>query len=262
MYAPIFLFPVDLCKFYFQRAAFSTVPCPFASCPKKAKLFTEAIKMKMLVTKLSKGKYANEVQLFAEVISNDNVKLMGEMIALQALRNVMPFDFEVVSKLYNGLVKDLNRIKNIDYTITDGYDYAQLAICFLYQFKGHYVSDIFGKDRQGKYISIKTACYRAVDRELLHFRRKIAHNRQIDFGHNKKDIPDPRDCFADKDEDYAKADALIEKLHLTKPEIQTLNCYMSGMKQSEAATALGITIFGVKYRKLRIRQKYAMYIGV
>ena len=262
MYAPIFLFPVDLCKFYFQRAAFSTVPCPFASCPKKAKLFTEAIKMKMLVTKLSKGKYANEGQLFAEVISNDNVKLMGEMIALQALRNVMPFDFEVVSKLYNGLVKDLNRIKNIDYTITDGYDYAQLAICFLYQFKGHYVSDIFGKDRQGKYISIKTACYRAVDKELLHFRRKIAHNRQIDFGHNKKDIPDPRDCFADKDEDYAKADALIEKLHLTKPEIQTLNCYMSGMKQSEAATALGITIFGVKYRKLRIRQKYAMYIGV
>ena len=26
---------------------------------------------------------------------------MGEMIALQALRNVMPYDFEVVSKLYN-----------------------------------------------------------------------------------------------------------------------------------------------------------------
>ena len=215
--------------------------------------------MKMLVTKLSKGKYANEGQLFSEPISDDNVKLMGEMIALQALRNVMPYDFEVVSKLYNGLVKDLNRIKNIDYTITDGYDYAQLAICFLYQFKGMYVSDIYGKDKSGKYISIKTACYRAVDKELLHFRRKIARNRQIDICHNKKDIPDPRDCFADKNEDYAKADALIAKLHLTEPEIQTINCYMSGMKQSEAAAALGITIFGVKYRKLRIRQKYNTY---
>lgn len=50
--------------------------------------------MKMLVTKLSKGKYANESQLFSEVISDDNVKLMGEMIALQALRNVLPYDFE------------------------------------------------------------------------------------------------------------------------------------------------------------------------
>ena len=215
--------------------------------------------MKMLVTRLSHGKYRNEDELFAEPISDDNVKLMGEMIALQALRNVMPYDFEVVSKLYNGLVKDLNRISQIDYTITDGYDYAQLAICFLYQFKGMYVDDIYGKDKAGKYITIKIACYRAVDKELLHFRRKIAHNRQIDFGHNKQDIADPGDCFADKNEDYAKADALIEKLHLTKPEIQTLNCYMSGMKQSEAAAALGITIFGVKYRKLRIRQKYNAY---
>ena len=196
--------------------------------------------MKMLVTKLSHGKYRNE----------------GELFALQALRNVMPYDFEVVSKLYNGLVKDLNRISQIDYTITDGYDYAQLAIRFLYQFKGMYVSDIYGKDKAGKYISIKTACYRAVDKELLHFRRKIAHNRQINFGHNKHDIADPRDCFEDKDEDYAKADALIEKLHLTEPEIETVNCYMSGMK---AAAALGITIFGVKYRKLRIRQKYHAY---
>ena len=218
--------------------------------------------MKMLVTKLSKGKYANEGQLFAEPISDSNVKLMGEMIALQALRNVMPYDFEVVSKLYNGLVKDLNRISQIDYTITDGYDYAQLAICFLYQFKGMFVSDIYGKDRTGKYITIKTACYRAVDKELLHFRRKIAHNRQIDFGHIKRDIADPRDCFADKNEDYAKADGLIEKLHLTEREIETINCYMNGMKQSEAARELGITIFGVKYRKLRIRHKYALYAGV
>ena len=215
--------------------------------------------MKMLVTKLSHGRYANEGQLFAEPISDSNVKLMGEMIALQALRNVMPYDFEVVSKLYNGLVKDLNRIKNIDYTITDGYDYAQLAICFLYQFKGMYVSDIYGKDKSGKYITIKTACYRAVDKELLHFRRKIAHNRQIDFIHNKHDIPDPRDCFADSTTDYTKADSLIEKLHLTEPEIETINCYMDGMKQSEAAKELGITIFGVKYRKLRIRQKYHAY---
>lgn len=215
--------------------------------------------MKMLVTKLSHGKYRNEGELFAEPISDSNVKLMGEMIALQALRNVMPFDFEVVSKLYNGLIKDLNHIYQIDYTITDGYDYAQLAICFLYQFKGMFVSDIYGKDKAGKHITIKTACYRAVDKELLHFRRKIAHNRQFEHNHNKHDIPDPRDCFDDSTTDYTKADALIEKLHLTEPEIETINCYMNGMKQSEAARELGITIFGVKYRKLRIRQKYNAY---
>ena len=217
--------------------------------------------MKMLVTKFSDGKYKNEGELFAEPISDDNVKLMGEMIALQALRNVMPYDFEVVSKLYNGLVKDLNRIKNIDYTITDGYDYAQLAICFLYQFKGMYVSDIYGKDKSGKYITIKTACYRAVDKELLHFRRKIARNRQIEFTHNKHDIPDPKDCFENKEIDYDKADKLIKDLNLNDAELATLNCYLNGMNQSQAALALGMTIFAIKYKRIRIRQKYAMYIG-
>ena len=215
--------------------------------------------MKMLVTKLSKGKYQNESQLFAEVISDDNVKLMGEMIALQTLRNVMPYDFEVVSKLYNGLVKDLNRISQIDYTITDGYDYAQLAICFLYQFKGHSVSDIYGKDRNGKYITIKTACFRKVDSELMHFRKDIARNKQFELNHNKNDIPDPRDCFEDKSEDYAKADRLLEALHLTEVELETLNCCMNKMKRSEIAAELGITIHGVRYRKLRIRQKFNTY---
>ena len=218
--------------------------------------------MKMLVTKLSHGKYANEGQLFAEPISDSNVKLMGEMIALQALRNVMPYDYEVVSKLYNGLVKDLNRIKNIDYTITDGYDYAQLAICFLYQFKGMYVTDIYSKDRYGKYITIKTACFRKVDNELMHFRKSIVRNRQFELNHNKKDIHDPRDCFEDKTKDYKKADKLLEDLHLTESELETLNCCMNGMKRSEIAAELGITIHGVRYRKLRIKQKYAMYIGV
>lgn len=51
----------------------------------------------------------------------------------------------------------------------------------------------------------------------------------MDFGHNKHDIADPRDCFEDKTEDYAKADKLLNDLHLTE-----------------------ITVFGVKYRKLRI----------
>ena len=218
--------------------------------------------MKMLVTKLSKGKYANEGQLFAEPISDSNVKLMGEMIALQALRNVMPFDYEVVSKFYNGLVKDLNHISQIDYTITDGYDYAQLAICFLYQFKGMFVADIYGKDKYGKHITIKTACYRAVDSELMNFRKNIARNRQFELNHNKKDIPDPRDCFEDNTEDYAKADKLLKDLHLTESELETLNCCMNGMKRSEIAAELGITIHGVRYRKLRIRQKYSAYAHI
>ena len=76
------LFPLtSACR---QKRGFpSTVLCTFAFCPKKAKSNSEVyLKMEMLVTKFSKGKYRNEGELFSEPISKDNVKLMGEMIAL------------------------------------------------------------------------------------------------------------------------------------------------------------------------------------
>ena len=65
--------------------------------------------MEMLVTKFSKGKYANELELFEEPISADNVKLMGEMIALQALRTVKKYDMKIADKLYIGLIKEIGR---------------------------------------------------------------------------------------------------------------------------------------------------------
>ena len=42
--------------------------------------------MEMLVTKFSNRKYRNEGELLDEPISKSNVKLMGEMIALQTFR--------------------------------------------------------------------------------------------------------------------------------------------------------------------------------
>ena len=89
----------------------------------------------MLVTKFSKGKYRNEGDLFNEPISNENVKLMGEMIALQALRTVKKYDMKIADKLYIGLIKDLHHMNEIDYIVSDGYDVAQTAICFLQEEK-------------------------------------------------------------------------------------------------------------------------------
>ena len=98
--------------------------------------------MEMLVTKFSKGKYRNEGELFSEPISKENVKLMGEMIALQALRTVKQFDLKVADKYYIGLIKDLHHMGEIDYIVSDGYDYAQTAMCFLWQYEGKKVDDV------------------------------------------------------------------------------------------------------------------------
>ena len=182
--------------------------------------------MEMLVTKLSKGKYRNEGELFAEPISADNVKLMGEMIALQALRTVKKFDMKVADRLYIGLIKDLHHMGEIDYTVSDGYDVAQTAICFLYQFSGRKASEIYGKDRKDKEISIKLACYR--EREQT---------------------------------DYSKYDELVNALQLSALELAILNCYMNDMRQAEVCAELGIGRGTINHRKASIRQRYYSLFG-
>ena len=58
--------------------------------------------------------------LFEESISAENVKLMGEMIALQALRTVKKYDMKIADKLYIGLIKDLHHMGETDCLVSDG----------------------------------------------------------------------------------------------------------------------------------------------
>ena len=91
--------------------------------------------MELLVKKFSNGKYENESELFAKPISEETVKLMGEMIALQSLRTIKKYDFDVADKLYVDYIKDLHHMGERDYVVTDGYDCAQIAICLPYLFE-------------------------------------------------------------------------------------------------------------------------------
>ena len=221
--------------------------------------------MEMLVTKFSKGKYANESELFAEPISTKNVKLMGEMIALQALRTIKKYDIRVADKCYIGLIKDLHHMNEVGYIVSDGYDVAQTAICFLYQFAGRKVSEIYGKDRKGKEITIKLACYREVNRfiDLLRNRpdRRGTIVESIDFTNYKALPADPVNCFEHEQTDYTKYDELVGALQLSALELAILDCYMNGMVQSEVIAELGIGRGTINFRKASIRKRYQSLYG-
>ena len=215
--------------------------------------------MEMLVTKFSKGKYRNEGELFDEPISAENVKIMGEMIALQALRTVKKYDMKVADKLYIGLIKDLHHISEIDYIVSDGYDVAQTAICFLYQYAGRKASEICGKDKRGKEVTIKLACYREVDRFINSLRNRSDRHgviEYIDFTDYKALPMDPVNCFEREQTDYTKYDELVNALKLSALELAILNCYMNGMRQAEVCAELGIGRGTINHRKASIRQRY------
>lgn len=220
--------------------------------------------MEMLVTKFSKRKYRNEGELFAEPISAENVKLMGEMIALQALRTVKKFVMKVSDRLYIGLIKDLHHMSEIDYIVSDGYDVAQTAICFLYQYAGRKASEICGKDKRGKEITIKLACYREVDRFIDNLRNRSDRHgaiEYIDFTDYKALPMDPVNCFEQEQTDYSKYDELVSTLQLSALEVAILNCYMNGMRQAEVCAELGIGRGTINHRKASIRQRYYRLYG-
>ncbi len=237
----------------------------FRLLPEKGKYKFRGVKMEMLVTKFSNGKYRNEGELFAEAISAKNVRLMGEMIALQALRTIKKFDIRVADKLYIGLIKDLHHMNEVGYIVSDGYDVAQNAICFLYQFVGRKVSEIYGKDRKGKEITIKLACYREVNRfiDVLRNRpdRRGTIVESIDFTNYKALPVDPVNCFEHEQTDYTKYDELVGALQLSALEIAILDCYMNGMVQSEVCAELGIGRSTINHRKASIRQRYYNLYG-
>ena len=134
-------------------------------------------------------------------------------------------------------------------------------MCFLWQYEGKKVDDVCYTEYNGREISIKLACYRETGKRLDNYRRKTEKLTLDSFDDYKALPADPVNRFETEGPDYSKAEALMDAMLLTEAEKETLYCYMNGMKQSEAAFALGITIFGVKYRKLRIRYKYHTYIG-
>lgn len=217
--------------------------------------------MEMLVTKFSNGKYRNEGELFAEPIKVDNVKLMGEMIALQSLRTAKKYDWQIADQYYIGLIKDLHHMGEVDYIVSDGYDVAQTAICFLYRFLGKRVSDIYGKDSKGIEITIKLACYRELNRELKRSKRKAQKTEYIDFTDYKALPMDPVNCFEKEQTDYTKADAILEAMHLNEMELAVLDCVLRGLVRSEIIAELGIGRGSICYRKRQIRSKYQTYIG-
>ena len=217
--------------------------------------------MELLVKKFSNEKYENESELYAEPISEKTVKLMGEMIALQSLRTIKKYDFDVADKLYVDYIKDLHHMGERDYVVTDGYDCAQIAICFLWQFAGKSVYDDYGKDRIGKNITIKLACYREVGRYIDGLCRKAKRTEHIDFTDYKAYPVGPVNCFEKEEQNYDKADELMNALRLTKKEMEMLEYYMSGWKRADIARILPLSLSGMDYRKHCIRNKYHSYIG-
>lgn len=187
------------------------------------------------------------------VITADNIKKIGELIALLTIRTVMCRSGKDLYRLYDGLINDCNKSNESLDEYSDGYDIAQTAMLFLCENIGKRLGDNYTTSR-GNVVSIKQACFRFTDRYLdKQYTRHLAHTTAINDSVASSHITIIDD---ESTNDYTAVDALIERMHLTQGEYDVLCAYMSGLTYLEVTNLLNVNRTTIWRRRTRIQEKY------
>ena len=176
---------------------------------------------------------------------------MGEMITLKTLRGYFAYSRQGLDWLYVGLVKDLNRSNDANHVFSDAYDFVQNAVCFLCEFVGKKLTDVY-TIKNGQEITIKQATYSLVSRLIDRMRRHLDRSCNIELCSEELSVE--IDHYEEKD--YTEVDNTIERLGLKPRDRVVLDCYMAGMTCNEIAEFLDISRITVWRRRTRAQVKY------
>ena len=196
--------------------------------------------------------YSNPYNVLSENISFHNVQQIAEMITLKTLRGRYAYPRHALEWLYVEFIKDLNRSNDSSHIFSDAYDLVQTAICFLCEFVGKSLNDVY-KVKNGKVITIKHATYMLVGRHIDRMCRHIARHCNLE-NTDAQNISVEIDYFEEKD--YTDVDNKIELLNLKPRDRTVLDCYMAGMTCNEIAEFLDIDRITVWRRRQRAQVKY------
>lgn len=193
------------------------------------------------------------------VITADNIKKIGELIALLTIRTVMCRSGKNLYRLYDGLIKDCNKSNDSLFEYSDGYDIAQTAMLFLCEHIDKRLGGNYTTTR-GNVISIKQACFRFTDRYLdKQFTRHLAHTTAI-----SDSIASSHITFIDDESnnDYTAVDALVERMNLAQGEYDVLCAYMSGLTYLEVTQLLKVNRTTIWRRRMKLQKKYLLSTNV
>ena len=195
------------------------------------------------------------INLF-ETITAENVMYIGERLAIRAFKNFFKYAYDTVHGLYVGLIRDIERQNIVNHTFSDGYDFAQIASCFLCGHIGKKLETVLGTDKNGVVVTIKIACLRLVGREIS---KKLADTRRsicIDEVYEQKTIA-TLDCDAvNNDDNESVIDEIIDKMKLTDKQKEALLCRMDGKSLREMVRILSVSYTVIWNRLAYVRKKY------
>ncbi len=187
------------------------------------------------------------------IITPENVKELGENIAVYALKHLMAYKNDELADLYYDLIRDIHCIDNYRRNITEGYDIAQTAICFLCEYMGKKLDDkVIGKYKRP--LMVILACTSEIG-NYIYRRRKYRTNTHTllntDIAHSEEPFEENN-----TEQGYDRTETIIKAMNLTKKQAQTLECYMQGMGICETSRFLNVVTSTVWRSRMLLQRKY------
>ena len=185
------------------------------------------------------------------VISVDNIKEVGEKIALWGLKVKNNLNNRRLDNLFYGLIKDVYEPLGDKEIYSDGYDIAQEVILFLCNYIGRKLGDL-ELDLKGKLVSIKTLAMRVVFTYLDKILRKDNKCKPYKASLKYETV----EMNYKEEDDYTKVDKVLEKLNLSEGEQQVLDIYMSGYGTYEMCRFYNMKVNTLYTRRRNIRKRF------
>lgn len=194
----------------------------------------------------------------ATVITAENVKTIGERIAIKALKTVYAKSgHDFILQLYNGLIADIN--DKTQKTLSDGYDVASVAQLYLLAYIGKSLNDTTDeKDKDGNPATVLRSCFRAVNRYIMGERQKVYKCVYVDdYNENGERLyyEIPQEWDIDGATDYKTITAIITALKLSINEKRFLTYRLRGKSLNDIAHIMSVASGTAKKYQTRIREK-------
>lgn len=193
--------------------------------------------------------------ILKQEISQSNVPAMAELLALSETRFLVGYIGSRMQRMYADLYVDILNKNDLYHAFSDSYDLVQEGALFLCKYYGKQLNDVLWQDKNGKDITIKIMCMRAMSRLISRKARDFKRNVSLDA---LTPVTEPS-CEIQEEitQDYTAYDSIVESLNLTENMRVALECRQNGLSYPEIAAILNRTQSTVFEYFIKMRQRYA-----
>ena len=184
---------------------------------------------------------------------------MAEQLAMYETRFLIGYMGSRMQKMYADLCVDIKRKNDINHTYSDSYDLVQECALFLCNHYGKRLNDVLTYDKNGKAITVKIACIRAMSKLIT--RKTSDYCRSVSL-EALTPASEPY-CEIEEDvvKDYTAYDSIVDSLNLTDNMRIALECRQNGLSYPEIAAILERAQSTVFEYFIKMRQRYVAIYG-